>query len=543
VRLATCGAMLLFHAGLASAQDLPWIRTSTRFAVGMEHYSLAPSLSTTAIPQTQYRATLNSTITLFDEVVIPLEAYVTSGQVGFQQPFNQFGVSPRIGSWLRLHGGHFSMRLSELTYGDTRLLGGGIEITPEKFNFKFFHGRSRNPLVGVSVFQPTAYERTATGGTFGFRFGPQSSVDLNIVTSIDDVTSVVRDSTAPPATENTTASIVVAIPFEGVRWRTEIAAAVTTTDVTALQAEGVRSPIEELFALNSSSHFDGAVVSSLDIDAADWLNIRGDARYVGPGFVTHGFEQMPNDVIDLTIAPSVRLPDYGIFLRGSIGQRTNNLRNTRVSPTDRLIGSAMVNWRVSELFTFDAQFSNYGIRTRIDQQGAVNSNVSNSYTVTPSFMFTTGDLQHMASLTASVTTSEDISTFNPEPILNTVMVLGLSHALTLPQAVTLMTAINVNTIQNPIGSTSILSITETGNVPLFDRAVFLSGTVGTTTASTPDTPAITTLMGRLGLTYTIESYGAFTLAILGNSGMPSYPGGPPATAGTYQGSAQYSVSF
>lgn len=89
---------------------------------------------------------VRASVMLWDMVELPFELYFTTGQTRFQQPFNQFGVSPKISNWLTLHAGYFSTRFSDLTFGDLRLLGGGFELTPGNFRLKAVYGRSRQEI-------------------------------------------------------------------------------------------------------------------------------------------------------------------------------------------------------------------------------------------------------------------------------------------------------------------------------------------------------------------------------------------------------------
>ncbi|HPR62287.1 MAG TPA: hypothetical protein PLF35_15130, partial [Prolixibacteraceae bacterium] len=103
-------------------------------------------------------AVIRANISLYDLVDLPFELYYSSGQFGYQQPFNQFGVSPRISDWLTLHAGYFSTQFSNLSYGDLRMLGGGFELTPGNFRLKAVYGRTRQPVEADRVsFRPEVY--------------------------------------------------------------------------------------------------------------------------------------------------------------------------------------------------------------------------------------------------------------------------------------------------------------------------------------------------------------------------------------------------
>jgi hypothetical protein len=106
-----------------------------------------------ALPEQRYRprytvrAFANPQLVLFGTVTIPLELSwsssiggIRSPFAGMLQPFNQFGLSPQLTPWLRLHGGYFSLQLSELTFGELRPLGGGIELSPGPLRLAALYG-------------------------------------------------------------------------------------------------------------------------------------------------------------------------------------------------------------------------------------------------------------------------------------------------------------------------------------------------------------------------------------------------------------------
>jgi hypothetical protein len=69
-------------------------------------------------------AIISSNLKLANQIDVPLTAYISTDQVSFQQSINRVGVNPKIGNWLTLHGGYFTSKLSDLTYGETGVMGG-----------------------------------------------------------------------------------------------------------------------------------------------------------------------------------------------------------------------------------------------------------------------------------------------------------------------------------------------------------------------------------------------------------------------------------
>jgi hypothetical protein len=147
-------------------------------------------------PANVARGIFRTTVTIYDQIQLPFELYISSQERKFQQPFNQFGVSPRISDWLTLHAGYFSTRISDYTFGDLRLLGGGVELTPGNFRLKVLYGRSRTATES-NEFQsfPGMYKQNVYAASIGYGNESVAFFNLNLFHAKDDSNSIRRDST------------------------------------------------------------------------------------------------------------------------------------------------------------------------------------------------------------------------------------------------------------------------------------------------------------------------------------------------------------
>jgi hypothetical protein len=131
-------------------------------------------------------------LTVFDQIVLPFELFLNSGRLGYQQPFNQFGVTPRFGSVVQLFAGWYSTRISDLTVGDSRILGGGVELSPgplrlalhygyvewdyptvppkERYWFVVYRAVDHHPLMQLEAVEPTVlrFERLVGRGRYRY---------------------------------------------------------------------------------------------------------------------------------------------------------------------------------------------------------------------------------------------------------------------------------------------------------------------------------------------------------------------------------------
>ena len=159
-------------------------------------------------PSNLFVGVFRANITLFNQVDLPFEFYYSNQQTAFQQPFNQFGVSPRLTDWLTLHGGYFSTQISDFSFGDLRILGGGIDLTPGNFRLKAFYGRSRQAVEPKKVsFAPEVYKQNVYGVSLGYGNLSKSFFNLNVFHAKDDSTSIESDSVLVAPNENLVGSV------------------------------------------------------------------------------------------------------------------------------------------------------------------------------------------------------------------------------------------------------------------------------------------------------------------------------------------------
>ena len=82
----------------------------------------------------------NATISLYG-ISMPFSFnWYSNEKAGFNQPFNQFGISPTY-KWLTLHLGYRNVSFSEYTLNGYTFLGVGLEARPGKFRFGASYGK------------------------------------------------------------------------------------------------------------------------------------------------------------------------------------------------------------------------------------------------------------------------------------------------------------------------------------------------------------------------------------------------------------------
>jgi hypothetical protein len=414
--------MLLLSLPLenAAAQDLsaeeirPFTLTGTLITAG-EHYDI-PGLDTRR-PRNSARLYFNPTLSIYG-LQLPFSFLLSTQERSYNQPFNQFGVSPTY-RWLTLHAGYRSLRFSEFTLNDAVILGGGAEVNQELFRVRGIYGRIRRAVEEDTTDAILAvYKRVgwAAGGGIGTK---ETYVNLNLLHAWDDATSLTRPlriTELRPA-ENVTAGLDGRLPIDGGRvvLDAEIAGSVFSRDAEQSVIENAEVPSAILMETRYSSRFNLAMRAGATYNAELWA-LRLEYARVEPEYETMGAVYTQNDYEDITAKPSFRLPDGSFRVAGSLGWRHDNLFDDRQFTIDRIIGSANVNWMPGPAFNIDGNYSNYSMASGAGSLPVNDStrldNVSESWSLSPRLALTGTNTQHflMLLLTRQIFTDENLLT-------------------------------------------------------------------------------------------------------------------------------------
>ncbi len=489
-------------------------------------------------PSSIARAILQANVTLFDQIQLPFQLFLSTQQLALQQPFNQFGVSPRFfDGKLTLHAGYFATQFSELTFGDARILGGGVETDLGNFRVAMLYGEARTALqadTSQNFFgqyrRQTFAAKIGAGEMSGFHIG------FNILYAVDDSNSIRALPNTPPPSENLAASFVFGFPItERIDVSGEIGASLFSNDLRSPKAENFNLPI---FTARYSSQLDGAAVLTINTRPLDDLAIGLNGRWIGPGYVSLGYVQLQNDLFDLTLSPSLKLLSGNLLLRGSFGLRFNNLRENRLAPSSRTIANLSATAQLSQTVGLDVQYSNYGIRTTPRNDTLRVENVAQSLVISPRFQFTLFDAPSTVFASYSLQDVDDRSILGGATNRNVTHTLLASWAQSFQSPLNLATTLLYNQANVGGSSISILSLTETVSYSFFEGKLSssLTGGVNFINSNGSDTQ----LTGNLSASYNLGSYGTISLNISANS-YNSTTTAP--TFREFQGILQYTIGL
>lgn len=306
---------------------------------------------------------------------MPFTFFVTNQNRGYQQPFNQFGVTPQY-KWVKVHLGYSAVNFSQFTMAGRRFLGAGVELTPSKWRIGFVQGRFQKAITYDSIASSAtaqypsvvpvpSFSRSGYAARIGVG-GKKASIDVSYLKAGDDKTSIVlTDSLANilRPQENAVVGVQGQLTFfKKLTLAADIGISAYSRDV---RSDSITLP--ERFAFMSkflmprlSTQVQTAGESSLGYRDKHF-SMRVLYRRIDPDFKSMGAFFFQNDMEQWLVTPSVNVLKNRLQISGSYGWQHNNISATRNRTTDRTIGSANLSFQDGNHFSLQATFSNYGI--------------------------------------------------------------------------------------------------------------------------------------------------------------------------------------
>ncbi|MCS6999817.1 MAG: hypothetical protein NZ481_02915 [Candidatus Kapabacteria bacterium] len=473
------------------------------------------------LPSETYRAVARLNVSLFNQIELPLELFLNSGQVGFQQPFNQVGITPRVGDWLQLFGGWYSTSVSDLTFGDLRILGGGVELMPGNFRLAVHYGYTRlgrEPDPSIGFFGE--YRRRVILGKLGFETPEGTFITLQAMTSQDEAGTIRRDSLTASPQANAVLSVAggASIANGAVRIRGELAAGLLTNNLQAgidsALAENIPALLQQIIPINATSNIDGAARLNIAIAPSTSWGLSLDGQWIGPGFVSLGFAQLLNDILDLSASPFVRMLEGKLLLRATVSRRSNNLRKTRIATIERWMTNGGLTWQISDAVSLDVQVGQYTMTSDHQNDTLRADNKTQTLSFTPNWRFQVSGQDHFLIASASIQRTIDGNILSGRYGNNSSLNLTLSHATQFPSRLGINTSLSYSHTETFLQSLRFATLSESLNYPLTER-LGLRTTIGINT--TTATRTTLQLFFRGTLSYSLEQWGTLTFQLMNNA--------------------------
>ena len=295
---------------------------------------------------------------------VPLSFSYSNQNATFQQPFNQYGMSPTY-KWITAHIGYRSMNFSRYTLAGHLFLGGGFEITPtDRLKVSAMYGRLQKAVEqdSTSSLNMPAYKRMGGGAkiTYGSN---KHAVDLIFFKARDD-----ENSLSTPITDeniNPEENLVLGLGFnttimKGLTIKGEFASSAISTDLRAEETSSgsIYNSLDFLFRPRVSSSFYKALNGTLQYQFSKY-GFGVSYERVDPGYRTLGAYYFNNDLENISLIHTSSWLEQKLNLNVRLGLQKNNLDDSELSTMNRLSTAASVSYQVTQRIVTSFNYSNF----------------------------------------------------------------------------------------------------------------------------------------------------------------------------------------
>lgn len=306
---------------------------------------------------------------------VPLSFTYSNQRSSFRQPFNQYGMRPTY-KWATGYLGYNSMNFSPYTLAGHIFLGAGVDLTPGKFNVSAMYGRLQK-AVGPDTLNSynivPAYKRMGYGLKAGYQDGKDQFTFI-IFGARDEQGSISMppDSLGILPEENLVLSVSGAKALgKNIVLNAEYANSAITSDTRAEQIDPENHQVYtytgSLFTPRTSSSYYSAYKAGLNYQL-DFMSLGLGYEHVDPGYRTLGAYYFNNDLESYTVNAAYNFVKAKVNVAANCGLQKNNLDNTQLNETKRLVGSLNVNWQAGERLNLSSSYSNFTTFTDIRTQ-------------------------------------------------------------------------------------------------------------------------------------------------------------------------------
>lgn len=305
---------------------------------------------------------------------VPFSFTLSKKQSSFQQPFNQFGLSPTY-KWITLHGGYRNVNFSPYTLAGHTILGGGVELRPGKLRFGLMYGRlNRATVIDTASMSLVPYSFTRKGLAIKLGYGTNANFfDLNVLHAKDDSTSIAAPVGTPNRKVTPAANSVLGYGgrftvFKQLYIESDGAISLLTRDLNStLSLDSIEDKtlrkLGNMLQINGTSEWFLAFNAGVGYQAKNY-GLKVNYRRVEPGFTSMGAYYFTNDVENLTIIPNYSHPSGKFRFNGSFGIEQDNVRLQKEATSKRIIGTAMLTTELTKQLGIDVNFSNFSNNQR-----------------------------------------------------------------------------------------------------------------------------------------------------------------------------------
>ena len=417
------GFMILLFSGINAQQNNNTSLINLDGIIGISYYNYQAKVIRNDyfrphFPTDLLRFNLDATLSIGKYFRIPFGVNISNQEKTFnlptlpeegvynyiRNPRNNVHLDPTY-KWFHASIGSHTPQYSEFTSGDIQIFGAGIDINPGKFIFSANYGISQyavEPIPDLRI--AGAFEQKIWSGKIGIGKNDGTRFTLNFVKLQDDIHSLKNNPNGIFPQEGISFAPMFELNItKNIKLKSEIAASIFTDNLLADDnfIEDVDlSKVNKIVTINNSSVLDFAHVNSIRWGSKNF-GIGAEVKYVGPGFMSVGYRNIEKDIIDYKLLMDFKLFKNKFTLNSSFGLRTNNITKTKLEKDKRVIGNVNMMAQFSKKFSLNLTYSNFGFRNNRRENMYRIEMVSNSFSATPTLVFTRNTNIQQISTTAS----------------------------------------------------------------------------------------------------------------------------------------------
>ncbi|PUV24208.1 hypothetical protein [Sphingobacterium athyrii] len=382
---------------------------------------------------------------------IPFSFTLSKKQSSFQQPFNQFGLSPTY-KWITLHAGYRNITFSPYTLAGHTILGGGVELNPGKLRFGLMYGRlNRATVIDTASMSLVPYSFTRKGLAVKLGYGTNANFfDLNLLHAKDDSSSIAgivnnTNRKVTPAANSVLGYGTRFTIFKQLYIESDGAVSLLTRDINStLSLDSITDKtlrkLGKMLDINGTSEWFLAFNAGVGYQAKNY-GVKVNYRRVEPGFTSMGAYYFTNDVENLTIMPNYSHPSGRFRFNGSLGIEQDNVRLQKEATSKRVIGTAMLTAELTKQLGIDLNFSNFSNNQKPNTLRFADSlkivQTTRTFGIMPRFTLSSPTRVQMILLSVNFNSMNDYNSYfdannAPSRDINSSQYL-LNYTLSLPQ--------------------------------------------------------------------------------------------------------------
>lgn len=314
----------------------------------------------------------NMNLSLYGKISCPLSFTLTqqdkqfsNGLDRFNQPFNQFGISPHY-KWLTVHAGYRTMEFSEYSLSGAMFLGGGMEIAPTKgivsgsvaFG-RFLRAIPTGGIDGVSVSLPS-YERW--GGAAKLKVGKDKNfIEFIYFKATDKKESIPFDTSTNvlPADNQIVGlkfmkSIGEKLSFQG-SYHYSMFTPNTYLPVSKIERF---TYINKVFSPRANSRFNASYNFQVDYEIKGY-RIGAKFKRVDPDYASLGSVFITNDVQEFSGTLGKGFFKNRVNINLGVGTTRNNLDRNQIATQRRLALNGSVNMSLVKNMNLSLSYNSF----------------------------------------------------------------------------------------------------------------------------------------------------------------------------------------